>query len=123
MLEYSAAVALAGVLLFKAATLDAPASLTERPWPRAQRRDATDALRDLLGDAELEADSASVPTSSSTTAAAAGAAPDRVTTPVTVAGRRVEFVHEPLTLDDAATRSAVSPRSASRRSVLASRRS
>ena len=55
MLGYAAAVALAGVLLFTAAMLDAPASLAERAVA-LERGGVTlrDALRDLLGDPELE---------------------------------------------------------------------
>ena len=55
VLGYAAAVALTGVLLFKAAMLDAPASLTERAVA-LERGGVTlrDALRDLLGDPELE---------------------------------------------------------------------
>ena len=71
VLGYAAAVALTGVLLFKAAMLDAPTSLTERAVT-LERGGVTlrDALRDLLGDPELETGSQSAPASSSTTRAA-----------------------------------------------------
>ena len=111
MLGYAAAVALTGVLLFKAAMLDAPASLAERAVA-LERGGVTlrDALRDLLGDPELEIGFALGPDElvDDQGRPLAPRSADRVATPVTVAGRRVgAVVHEPLTLDDAAIRSAV----------------
>jgi signal transduction histidine kinase len=110
VLGYAAAVALTGVLLFRAATLDAPATLAEQAVA-LERGGVTlrDALRDLLGDAELEIGFALGPDELVDDGGRPVALrPGRVTTPVTVAGRRVgAVVHEPATLDDAATRSAV----------------
>jgi signal transduction histidine kinase len=111
VLGYSTAVILTGVLLFKAAMLDAPASLAERAVA-LERSGVTlrDALRDLLGDPELEVGFAlgSDELVDDRGRPLALHSAGRVTTPVTVAGRRVgAVVHEPLTLDDVATRSAV----------------
>jgi signal transduction histidine kinase len=110
VLGYAAAVALAGVLLFKAAMLDAPAALTERAVA-LERGGVTlrDALRDLLGDPELEigfAGSDELVDDQGRPLAPRSA--DRVATPVTVAGTPVAaVVHDRLTLDDAAIRAAV----------------
>jgi signal transduction histidine kinase len=111
VLGYAAAVALSGVLLFKAAMLDAPASLAERVVA-LERGGATlrEALRDLLGDPELEIGYAIGPDElvDGDGHPLAPRPADRVATPVTVAGRRLGVViHDRLTLDDAATRSAV----------------
>jgi signal transduction histidine kinase len=111
VLTYAVAVALTGVLLFKTAMLDAPASLTERAVA-LERGGLTlrDALRDLLGDPELEIGFA-VGSGELVDDQGRPLAPrsaDRVATPVTVAGRPVgAVVHERLALDDAAIRSAV----------------
>ena len=77
--------------------------------PRAHRRHATRRAARPARRPGSRSASRSAPTSSSTTRPRArGASAGRVATPVTVAGRRVAVVvHEPLTLDDAATRAAV----------------
>ncbi len=111
VLAYAAAVALAGVMLFTAAMLSAPAALAERAV-ELERGGARlrDALRDLLGDAGLEIGFAVGPETvvddhgHPLPPPAAG----RVATPVSAAGQQVGVVvHDPSTLDDAATRSAV----------------
>ena len=111
VLGYSVAVVLAGILLFAAAQLAAPAALAEQAV--ALERGGTrlrDALRDLLGDPGLELGFATK---------LGGPVDDlgrpleprhdgRVASPLTVAGREVAVVlHDPPTLDDAATRTAV----------------
>ena len=111
VLGYAAAVALTGVLLFKAAMLDAPTSLTERAVT-LERGGVTlrDALRDLLGDPELEIGFAVGPGElvDDQGRPLAPRSADRVATPVTIGGRQVgAVVHERLTLDDDAIRSAV----------------
>ena len=111
VLGYAAAVAAVGVVLFRAALLDAPAALAEQAVG-LEHAGATlrDALRDLLGDRSLElgfdigggalVDDAGRPLA----VPAAGT----VATPVSVAGVRVAvIVHDPATLADDATRSAV----------------
>jgi signal transduction histidine kinase len=101
VLGYELAVVLAGGALLGAALIDAPASLAERAVALERGHSSLrDALRDLLGDPRLEivfANGDSPP-----------AADGRVTTPVTVTGRRVAAVlHDPAGLDDPVTRSAV----------------
>ncbi len=111
VVAYAAAVALAGVVLLTGALVDAPTALAERAvaLEHAGVR-LRDALRDLLGDERLEigfdvgapglVDDAGVPLAEDTSG--------RTVTPVLVAGQRVAMVvHEPATLGDAATRSAV----------------
>jgi signal transduction histidine kinase len=108
---YDGAVVLAAVILFTAVLLDAPATLAERAVA-LERRGMTlrDALRDLLGDSELQLGFA----------AESGVFVDdlgrplepvtdgRATTPVSAAGRQIGvIVHEPTTLENDATRSAV----------------
>jgi signal transduction histidine kinase len=111
VLGYSLAVALAGFVLFTAVQLAAPAALAERAvaLERGGAR-LRDALRDLLGDPRLEIGYA---------IGLAGPIDDlgrpfeptlegRVASPVAVTGRQVGVVvHDPSTLADVATRSAV----------------
>ncbi len=108
---YAAAVALAGVFSFTAAMLEAPATLAEQAVALgrggAQLRDA---LRDLLGDPGLDLGYAVAPGVfvDDDNHPLTREPSDRVETPVLVGGREVAFVvHDPATLDDPATRSAI----------------
>jgi signal transduction histidine kinase len=108
---YAAAVALAGVLLFRAAMLGAPAALAEQvvALGRGGSR-LRDALRDLLGDSALDVGFVVAP---ETVVDDVGrpigpGGAGSVTTPVTVAGHEVAIiVHDAATLEDEETRSAV----------------
>ena len=108
---YALAVGVVGIVLFSAAMLDAPAALAERAVA-LERSGATlrDALRELLGDPRLEvgfaAGDGELVDDRGRPIAPLDA--DRQSTPVAVAGRRVAVVfHDPSTLADEATRSAV----------------
>ena len=94
VLGYAAAVTLSGVLLFRAAMLDAPASLAERVVA-LERGGATlrEALRDLLGDPELEIGYALGPDEvvDGDGRPLAPRPADRVATPVTVAAGAWEW--------------------------------
>ena len=101
---YAAAVVIAAILLFGAALLDAPSSLAERAVA-LERRGSTlrDALRDLLGDPALELAFADTDRD-----VAGDASAVRAVTPVVVRGERVAVIsHDPRTLEDERTRSAV----------------
>jgi signal transduction histidine kinase len=111
VLWYAAAVVLAGALSFTAALLGAPAALAERAVA-LERRGATlgGALRELLGDRALEVGFA---TGTGDVVDDLGRpigppAPGLVSTAVTVSGEKAAVViHDPSTLADPATRSAV----------------
>ncbi len=111
VLGYALAVGAAGILLASGAMLAAPASLAERAVAlEGTGRTLRDALRDLLGDPRLEVGFATGPGPPVDDLGRPLAEPadGLVATPVTVSGRRMAVVlHEPATLDDAATRAAV----------------
>ena len=101
VLAYAVAVALAGILLFSAATAAAPTAFVDQAvaLERGGMR-LRDVLRDLLGDPELELSFDGV--------APGSPGPDRSSTEILVSGRHAgTLVHEAGSLDDGQTRIAV----------------
>jgi signal transduction histidine kinase len=124
VLGYALAVAVCGIVLFRAALLDEPVLLAERAiaFQRSGGR-LRDALRELLGDPGLELGfgSGSERLVDDLGEPLAPPAPWKATTPVGDSGGQIGVVfHDPSALDDSATRDAVlaSVRLAARRAKL-----